>query len=140
MITIVIADDHKIVRQGLRNLLEMEPDLKVVGEASNGSEALALIENQRPDILVTDISMPPPTGIELAKMIRQKKKGYPSKVVVLSMHADEPFVVSALTAGALGYVLKEAGVEYVVTAIREAAANRRFVSPPLVMPGDIKTR
>ncbi|PPD57301.1 response regulator [Dehalogenimonas etheniformans] len=138
MITIVIADDHKVVRQGLRNLLEMEPDLKVVGEAANGSEALALVENQRPDILVTDISMPPPTGIELAKIIRQK--GYPSKVVVLSMHADEPFVVSALTAGALGYVLKEAGVEYVVTAIREAAANRRFVSPPLVMPDDIKTR
>ena len=138
MVTIVLADDHKIVRQGVRTLLEFEPDLKVIGEASNGTEALALVESQRPDILVTDISMPPPTGIELAQKVRQL--GFPTKVIILSMHADEPFVVSALTAGALGYVLKEAGVEYIVTAIREALANRRYVSPPLAMPKAIKVK
>ena len=138
MITIVLADDHKIVRQGVRALLEFEPDLKVVGEAANGTEALALVERLKPDILVSDITMPPPTGIDLADKISRLK--YPTKVIVLSMHADEPFVVSALTSGALGYVLKEAGVEYIVTAIREALANRRYVSPPLVMPTGIKDR
>jgi DNA-binding NarL/FixJ family response regulator len=138
MITIVIADDHKIVRQGVRALLEFEPDLKVIGEAANGRDALALVESLKPDILVSDITMPPPTGIELAAKI--SKAGYATKVIVLSMHADEPFVVSALTSGALGYVLKEAGVEYIVTAIREAVANRRYVSPPLVMPKGIKAR
>jgi DNA-binding NarL/FixJ family response regulator len=132
MTTIILADDHKIVRQGVRALLEYEPDFDIVGEAGDGAEALSLLERTRPDVLVTDLSMPAYTGIELAEEIRRRK--WPTKVVILSMHGDEPYVVKALASGVSCYVLKESGVEHTVTAIRKALAGGRYVSPPLVMP------
>jgi DNA-binding NarL/FixJ family response regulator len=132
MTTIILADDHKIVRQGVRALLEYEPDFNIVGEACDGAEALSLLETTIPDILVTDLSMPIFTGIELAEEIRKRK--LPTKVVILSMHGDEPYLIKAMACGVSGYVLKESGVEHTVNAIREALAGGRYVSPPLVMP------
>ncbi len=132
MIKIILADDHKIVRQGVRALLEYEPDFNVVGEAGNGAEALLLLETSLPDVLVTDLSMPFYTGIELAQEIRKRK--WPIKVIVLSMHNDTTYVHHAMLAGASGYVLKESGVEYTVIAIRKALAGEKYVSPPLVLP------
>jgi DNA-binding NarL/FixJ family response regulator len=128
----LLADDHKIVRQGVRAVLEYETDLEIVGEAGDGAEALELLDKLRPDILVTDLSMPIYNGIELAAEIR--KHGWPTKVVLLSMHGDEPYVAAAFNNGANAYVLKESGVEHAVIAIREALAGRRYVSPPLVLP------
>ena len=132
MTTILLADDHKIVRQGVRALLEYEPDFDIVGEACNGMEALSLLESTVPDVLVTDLSMPGLTGIELAVEIRKRK--WPTKVIILSMHGDEPYVIRALACGVSGYVLKESGVEHTVNAVREALAGGRYLSPPLVMP------
>ena len=132
MTSILLADDHKIVRHGVRSLLEYETDLEIVGEANDGAEALALLETLRPDILVTDLSMPQYNGIELAAEIRRRK--WLTKVVLLSMHGDEPYVAAAFNNGASAYVLKESGVEHTVTAISEVLAGRRYVSPPLVLP------
>ncbi len=132
MTTIILADDHKIVRQGVRALLEYEPDFNIVGEAGDGAEALTLLERTRPDVLVTDLSMPAYNGIELAQEIRRRH--LPTKVVILSMHSDEPYVAKALASGASCYVLKESGVEHTVAAIREALAGGHYVSPPLIMP------
>lgn len=132
MTTILLADDHKIVRQGVRALLEYEPDFNIVGEACSGTEALSLLESTVPDVLVTDLSMPGLTGIELAEQIRKRK--WPTKVIILSMHGDEPYIVRAMACGVSGYVLKESGVEHTVNAIREALAGGRYLSPPLVMP------
>jgi len=132
MTTIILADDHKIVRQGVRALLEYEPDFNIVGEAADGAEALLLLERTRPDVLVTDISMPAYSGIELAEEIHRRR--LPTKVIILSMHGDEPYISRALACGASGYVLKESGVEHTVAAIREALAGGRYLSPPLVFP------
>ncbi|MEN8614848.1 response regulator transcription factor [Dehalogenimonas sp. THU2] len=132
MTSILLADDHKIVRQGVRALLEYEPDFDIVGEAGDGAEALAMLDKIRPDVLVTDLSMPAYTGIELAEEIRKRR--WPTKVIILSMHGDDPYVLRALSSGASCYVLKESGVEHTVIAIRKALAGERYVSPPLVMP------
>ncbi|MEL7562993.1 response regulator transcription factor [Dehalogenimonas sp. 4OHTPN] len=127
--TIILADDHAIVRRGIKALLEYEPDFHVVAEASDGAAALLLIENHRPHILVTDLSMPNLSGIQLLKIIKEKK--LPVRSVVLSTYGDTPYVLDSMEAGAYGYVLKEAGVEHLVTAIREAQSGRRYLSPPL---------
>ena len=132
MITVLLADDHRMVRQGVRAVLEYEPDIEVVGEAGDGAGALSLLESLHPNVLITDLSMPEHDGIELATKI--KKCGWQTKVVLLSMYGDEPYVTAAFNSGASAYVLKESGVEHAVTAIREAVAGRRYVSPPLVLP------
>jgi DNA-binding NarL/FixJ family response regulator len=127
--TILLADDHAIVRRGIKALLEYEPDFTVVAEAGDGASALEQIENHKPHVLVTDLCMPNMSGIELLKFIKEKK--LPIRSVVLSMCGDIPYVTGALDAGAYGYVLKESGVEHLVTAIREAQQGRRYLSPPL---------
>ena len=129
--TIFIADDHKVVRQGIKALLEFEPDFRVIGEAGDGFEALSLMEPDPPDILLTDISMPNCSGIELAQEIVNRR--WRTRVVVLSMHDSQPCVDTAIARGALGYVLKELGTEHLVVAIREVLLGHRYVSPPLVM-------
>ena len=121
--TILLADNHAIVRRGIKALLEYEPDFLVVAEASDGAAALGLIESHQPHILVTDLCMPNMSGIELLKIIKEKKLSIRS--VVLSMCGDAPYVTGALDAGAYGFVLKEAGVEHLVTAIREAYAGQQ---------------
>jgi DNA-binding NarL/FixJ family response regulator len=128
-ISVLLADDHAIVRQGLRAVLQTVPDLHLAGEAADGQEALRQLDRLGPDVLVLDLMLKGLNGLEVA---RQAAKRAPrTKVVVLSMHADPAYVIEALRAGACGYVAKDAGVEELVTAVREAAAGQRYLSPPL---------
>jgi two-component system, NarL family, response regulator NreC len=128
-ITIVLADDHQVVRQGLRALLEAEPNFQVVGEVGDGLEIVRLIERLQPDVLVLDMMMPGLNGLEVT---RQVKKSFPkTHVVILSMHKDESYVLEALKNGAAGYVLKDSSADELVKAVREAIANRLYLSPPL---------
>ena len=127
--TIVLADDHHLVRQGLRALLEAEPGFCLVGEAGDGLEALELVRRLQPDVIVLDLVMPGLNGLEVT---RQVKDGCPrTRVVILSMHANEAYVLEALKNGASAYVLKDSSVIELVRAVREVAAGRRYLSPPL---------
>jgi two-component system response regulator NreC len=127
--TVVLADDHPVVRLGMRALLESEPDLSVVGEAGDGLETTRLVERLQPDVLVLDLMMPVLNGLEALRIIRQRSPR--SRVVVLSMHSNNAFVAEALRNGATGYVLKGSCEEDLIRAVREAAAGRRFLSAPL---------
>lgn len=128
-IAVVLADDHQLVRQGLKALLEAEPDLKVVGEAGDGLQAIRRVELLSPRVLVLDLMMPGLNGLDV---VRQLKKGSPhTKVVILSMYANEAYVLEALSNGASAYVLKDSSSADLVHAVREAAAGRRYLSPPL---------
>ena len=128
-VRILLVDDHPIVRQGLRTLLQAEAGFAVVGEASSGLEALGLIAQYKPDVLVVDLMMPGVTGLEV---VQQTRKSSPqTRVIVLSMHADEGYVLQALKCGALGYVLKEANPGDLILAVHEVVAGRRFLSAPL---------
>ena len=124
---ILLADDQGIVRRGMRALLESEEGMDVVAEASDGLEALRLCETVHPDIAVFDVAMPKLNGIDAAA---QALKRYPDlRVIILSMHADESYVVRALSAGARGYLLKEATDDDLLPAVRAVAAGRSFFSP-----------
>jgi two-component system response regulator NreC len=129
MTTIVLADDHRIVRQGLRALLKAEPDFHLVGETGDGLEAVQLVEQLRPDVLVLDLMMPSLNGLEVTRQVSERSPH--TRVVILSMHADEAYVLEALRNGAAGYVLKDASVSGLVRAVREVDAGRRYLSPPL---------
>jgi len=129
MLTIVLADDHHVVRQGLRVLLESALPCTVVGEAADGRAAVALVERLHPALLVVDMLMPDLNGLEVIRRVRMTSPQ--TGIVVLSMHADEGYVREALRAGATAYVLKEARADEFVHAIREAAAGRRYLSQPL---------
>jgi DNA-binding NarL/FixJ family response regulator len=128
-ISVLIADDHLVVRRGLRALLESEPGLTVVGEAADGREALELVSRLDPDVLVLDLVMPGMRGLEVLNRLAQREAR--TRVVVLSMHAGDAYVVEALRAGAIGYVVKDASASELVQAVRAAADNRRFLSSPL---------
>jgi two-component system, NarL family, response regulator NreC len=128
-ITVVLADDHQVVRQGLKALLEGEPDLRVVGEAGDGLQAIRRVELLSPRVLVLDLMMPGLNGLDV---VRQLRKGSPhTQVVILSMYANEAYVLEALSNGASAYVLKDSSSADLVHAVREAAAGRRYLSPPL---------
>ncbi len=128
-VNIVLADDHHIVRQGVKALLEAEADFTVVGEAANGEEAVKLVERLKPDVLVADLIMGGLNGLEVTKIV---SKRFPStNVIVLSMYGNEAYVLEALDSGAKGYVLKDSTSEEFVRAIRAAIAGRRHLSPPL---------
>jgi DNA-binding NarL/FixJ family response regulator len=129
MIRIVLVENHEVVRQGLRALLEREADMIVMGEAGVGEDVLPLVEQHAPDVLVLDWMLPGMHGLEVVRRLR--KAQVRARIVVLSMHSDESYVLSALREGASAYVLKEAGAEQLVHAIREAIAGRRYLSPPL---------
>ncbi len=128
-LTIMLADDHHVVRQGLQALLRAEQDFHLVGETANGLEVLRLVEKLRPHVLVLDLMMPGLGGLEITRRVAQRVPE--TRVVILSMHANEAYVVEAFRAGAIGYVLKGSTAVQLVRAIREAAAGRRFLSPPL---------
>ena len=128
-ITIVLADDHKVVRQGLRAILEAEPAFHVIGEAGSGLEAVRLLERLKPDVLVLDLMIPEISGLEVTRQVRTRSPK--TRVVILSMHRDKSYVLEALRNGAAGYVLKDSSAEELIKAIQEAAANRRYLSPPL---------
>ena len=127
MIRIILGDDHSVIRRGLRLVLEQQRDFEVVGEASDGREAVGLAEEHKPDIAVLDITMPNLNGIEAARQITAKEPH--TSIIMLSMHADESFVLRALKAGARGYVLKEAPEADLVHAVRLVSAGKSFFSP-----------
>jgi len=129
MTTILLADDHAVMRQGLRALLEAETDFSVVGEAADGLEALKQVERLGPEVLVIDLKMPGLNGLEVVRQVRQRHLA--TRVVILSMYDDEPHVLEALRHGAVAYVVKGATAADLITAVREAAAGRRYLSPPL---------
>jgi two-component system response regulator NreC len=129
MITVVLADDHQIVRQGLHALLEAEPDLSIVGEVGDGLEAVDLVERLQPDVLIVDLMMPGLNGLEVTRQVRKRSRL--TYVIILSMHDNEAYVLEGLRNGAAGYVLKESNSTDLVKAIQEVTAGRRFLSPPL---------
>jgi len=128
-VKILLADDHTVVRQGLRALLEGEKDFVVAGEASDGLEAVRSVERLDVDVLVLDLTMPRLNGLEVTRQVSRK---FPKvRIVVLSMHSSEPHVLQALRNGAAGYVLKDSCAEELVRAIREVMAGRRYLTSPL---------
>jgi two-component system, NarL family, response regulator NreC len=133
---VLLADDHSIVRRGLRSLIETQPDIRVVGEAGDGLEALRLCEAHQPDTIVLDVAMPKLNGIQVAERVQKLPR--PPHVIVLSMHADESYIIRALAAGARAYLLKDATDEDLVPALRAVAARKPFFSPSVaaVLIGD----
>jgi DNA-binding NarL/FixJ family response regulator len=123
----LLADDHAIVRRGLRSLLETQPGVDVIGEAADGLEALRLCTERVPDLLILDIAMPKMNGIEVAS--RVQKLDRPPRVIILSMHTDEAYIIRALAAGARGYLLKDATDEDLLPAIRAVLSGKPYFSP-----------
>lgn len=126
-IGILLADDHAIIRQGLRSLLEKQPDIEVVAEAEDGREAFELVRKLLPDIVVMDVTMPNLNGIEAARQIHSEFPG--TKVIALSIHSNRRFVGDMLKAGAAGYILKEGLFDELVRAIQAVAAGDSYLSP-----------
>jgi DNA-binding NarL/FixJ family response regulator len=126
-IHILLADDHTIIRSGIRLLLEQQPDFKVVAEASDGREAVELISKHHPEVAVLDIGMPELNGIEATRQIVSTEPA--TQVVILSMHADEGYVLRALKAGARAYILKNSAEADLIRAIRSVAEGKSFFSP-----------
>jgi len=129
MITIVLVDDHKNFRQGLQDLLQAEPDLEVVGEASNGREGIDIARRLKPDILLSDLMMNPMDGIEVAREVAQSSPD--TRTIIVSVHNDAGYVSMALREGARGYVLKEAGIDILIKAIRQVMAGSVYLCPAL---------
>jgi two-component system response regulator NreC len=130
-ITIVVADDHHIVRRALLSLLERDPEFSVIGDAEDGLEAVRLTKKLKPDVLLVDLIMPGINGLEVTRQIVDS--GLTTAVVILSMYEDEAHVVEAYKIGAMAYVLKNSLTANMTDAIREAAAGRIYVSPPLTL-------
>jgi len=126
---IMIAEDHTILRQGLRALLSSDPDYKIVGEAEDGREAVRSAETLSPDLILMDLSMPKMTGTEAISEI--KKRNTDTKIIVLTVHRGEEYVLSALKAGADGYVLKDANRDELTTAIKKVLEGKRYLSPDI---------
>lgn len=124
---VLLADDHGIVRRGLRSILETEPGLTVAAEAADGLEALRLCEEHKPDLLIVDVGMPKLNGIDVAA--RVQKQDRPPKVIILSMHSDESYIIRALGAGARAYLLKDATDEDLLPAVRAVGAGKPYFSP-----------
>ena len=124
---ILLADDHIVMRTGLRALLERQPNLEVVGESENGRETVELVASLGPDVVVMDVAMPVLNGIEATKTIVTQRPA--TAVVILSMHADESYVMRALKAGARGYLLKDSAAADLIGAIQAVSQNKSFFSP-----------
>ncbi len=129
MIHVILAEDHAIVRAGIRALLEKSEDVEILGEASDGQQAVELAEKLLPDVIVMDIMMPRLNGIQAAEKMRNAK--IPSRVVLLSMYSDEPLVYQALQSGVKGYVLKSSVSEELLWAVRAAARGETYLSGPI---------
>lgn len=129
MTTIVLADDHSVLRESLRSYLNAEPGLEVVGDTGDGLKVADLVERLKPDVLVADLMMPGLNGLEVTRQVRRRSPS--TRVVILSMYADEAYVLEALRNGASGYVLKESPGAELVHAVREVVAGRHYLSQPL---------
>jgi DNA-binding NarL/FixJ family response regulator len=125
-IRVLLADDHVLVRAGIRGLLERLPDIEVVGEAGDGHEALQLVESLRPDILLLDVGMPGLNGLEVAVRLGANRS---ARVIVLSMHTSEEYVLRALRAGCAGYLLKASAISELEIAVRAVARGETYLSP-----------
>jgi len=138
--SLLIADDHKILREGLKKLIEDQSDMEVVGEANNGREAISIINKTNPNVVIMDVSMPDMNGMEATKQI---VKDFPHiKVVALSMHIEKQFVEGMFAAGALAYILKDCASEELVKAIRTVVKNKIYISADIsdvVMEGYIES-
>ncbi len=128
-IRVLVADDHAIVRSGIRHVLEGEPGFIVVGEASNGAEALALAEESAPDVVVLDISMPGVSGLQAAAELRRRQPE--TRILILSMHDNTEYVLESLKAGVHGYLLKDTAAAELGAAIRAVCRGEMFFSPPV---------
>ena len=128
-IRVLIADDHAIVRQGLRQILSDTPDLTVAGEAENGVQAVQMVRAGEWDVVLMDVSMPDRNGIDALKLIKKKFPRLP--VLILSMYPEEQYAIRALKAGAAGYLTKQSAPDLLVTAIRQVASGKKYVSPSL---------
>jgi two-component system response regulator NreC len=126
-IRILVADDHAVLRAGLRALLNAEPDMEVVGEAANGREAVERAEELKPDVIVMDLSMPGMGGIDATKQIREK--GLSARVLVLTVHAEQQYLLPVLQSGGAGYVLKQAADTELIQAIRTVHRGEAFLYP-----------
>ncbi len=127
IIRILLADDHNVIRKGLRLLLESQPEFKVVGEAADGLQTVEMAESLSPSVVVLDIAMPNLNGIEAARQITQRVPR--SAIVILSMHSDESYVLRALKAGARAYLLKDSAETDLINAIRAVSEGKAFFSP-----------
>jgi len=128
-VTILLADDHPVVRQGMRNFLETEANLSIVGEAEDGLQAVQLAEQLKPDVVIVDMMMPRLNGMEAIRQITLRLPQ--TRCVVLSMQSADPYVVQALKAGAVGYVLKDSGPNELIKAIQTVLSGTRYLSPQL---------
>jgi DNA-binding NarL/FixJ family response regulator len=128
-IRVVLVDDHALVRQGFRRILEDEPGIQVVGEGGSGKEAVALVTTQKPDVIVLDMAMPDMNGLHAARMILRERPQ--TRVLILSMYSDEQYVRSALDAGVHGYILKNALETDLTRAVRAVAGGQQYLSPEL---------
>ena len=128
-IRVLIADDHAIVRQGLRQILSDTPDLTVAGEAENGVQAVQMVRGGEWDVVLMDVSMPDRNGIDALKLIKKEFPRLP--VLILSMYPEEQYAIRALKAGAAGYLTKQSAPDLLVTAIRQVASGKKYVSPSL---------
>jgi len=125
----VLAEDHTILREGLKALLSSQPDLKVVAEAGDGLDAIRCVQNHAPDMILLDLSMPRMTGLDAIKEI--KRISTATKIIVLTVHSTEEYILATLQAGADGYVLKDAHSTELLTAIRHVLDGRRYLSPSI---------
>src|SRR3954447_25064080 len=127
--TIVLVDDHPLIRQGLRTVLESQGGYQVVAEAEDGLQAMEIVERLQPDVLIVDVILPSLNGLEVTRRVREKVPQ--TRVVVLSMSANESYVLEALRSGASGYVLKATSTSSLLEAVDAALAGQRYLSPPL---------
>jgi DNA-binding NarL/FixJ family response regulator len=128
-IHIIIADDHPVFRSGLRQIIELEPGLKVLGEANDGEEALRLIQELKPDIAVLDVNMPRMKGFDVAREVQRQELSV--GVIILTMHDDESMFNEALNAGARGYLLKDSAAGDIVNSIKVVATGQHYISPSI---------
>ncbi|MEL6916609.1 MAG: response regulator transcription factor [Bacteroidota bacterium] len=124
--TIILADDHSLVRDGIRALLEEEADLEVIGEVANGQEAISIVQEKQPDMLIIDIRMPKMNGIEAVEALNQQ--GLPVKSIILSMHDSEEYILKSVSAGASGYLLKDTGKAEFIKAIHTVREGGKYFS------------
>jgi two-component system, NarL family, response regulator NreC len=129
MTKIILVEDHEVVREGVRTLLEAEDEFTVIGEADSGLGVADLVKSLKPDVLIVDLMIPGLNGLEVARQV--SKQAPQVRIIILSMHADESYVLQALSNGAVGYVLKDASATELMKAIRETMDGRHYLSPPL---------
>ena len=129
VIKILIADDHAIVREGLKQILSQSSDMAIAGEASNGQDAIDKISRNNFDLIILDISMPGKSGLEVLREIKSKRPELP--VLILSMYPEEQYAVRALKAGASGYLTKDSAPDELVKAVRQISQGRKYISPTL---------